>query len=247
MKTDEPLVVDSRFAGPPGTGNGGYVSGLVARRLGRETAAVTVTLRRPPPLQVPMTVTVTDAGVAVSYDNELVAEAEPAELADDPVDAATFEEAQRFGDRYPGLVSHPFPGCFVCGVDRQPGDGLLLRPGPVEGRPGTTAAAFVPDQSVAGRNGRQVRRAVVWAALDCPGGWTVDMTGRPLVLGRITAQVDDRPYVGDRCVVMGQLLGRDGRKAFTATTLYDGDGRVLGRARATWFEVDPQAAGRRAS
>ncbi len=62
-----------------------------------------------------------------------------------------------------------------------------------------------------------------------------------MVLGRMTARVDALPHVDDTCVVMGQLLGRDGRKAFTATTLYDGDGRVLARAKAVWIEVDPAA------
>ncbi len=39
---------------------------------------------------------------------------------------------------------------------------------------------------------------------------------------------------------MGQLLGREGRKAFTATTVYGSDGVVLGAARSTWFTVDPR-------
>ena len=81
---------------------------------------------------------------------------------------------------------------------------------------------------------------MVWAALDCPGGWTLDIVGRPAVLGRITAQVDALPRVGEPCVVMGRLLRRSGRKGFSATTVYDGDGRVLGRAESVWIEIDPQ-------
>ena len=40
-------------------------------------------------------------------------------------------------------------------------------------------------------------------------------------------------------MALGRYLGEDGRKTFTASTLYDADGRVLARARHTWITVDP--------
>jgi hypothetical protein len=84
----------------------------------------------------------------------------------------------------------------------------------------------------------------VWAALDCPGGWSADLVGRPMVLGRMTAAVDVRPAPGEPCVVVGRWLGEDGRKTFTASSAYDGEGRVLGRAQATWIAVDPSRLSR---
>jgi hypothetical protein len=39
-------------------------------------------------------------------------------------------------------------------------------------------------------------------------------------------------------VLVGALLGDEGRKSFTATTLY-ADGRPIARARHTWIAVDP--------
>jgi acyl-CoA thioesterase FadM len=59
------------------------------------------------------------------------------------------------------------------------------------------------------------------------------------VLGQLTACIDARPPAGEACVVMGRLLAEDGRKTTTATTLYDADGRVLGRAQQVWIMVDP--------
>ena len=53
-----------------------------------------------------------------------------------------------------------------------------------------------------------------------------------MVLGRMTARVDALPVVGEEHVVVGQARGHDGRKTFTASTLYDADGRVVGRRRA---------------
>ena len=67
--------------------------------------------------------------------------------------------------------------------------------------------------------------AVTWASLDCVGGWSEDLAGRPCVLGRMTARLDALPVVGEPHVVVGRHLGRDGRKSFTASTLYDADGR----------------------
>ena len=53
----------------------------------------------------------------------------------------------------------------------------------------------------------------------------------------MTAQVDATPRAGELCVVVGQHLADDGRKTYTASTAYDSDGRVLGRAEATWIAV----------
>jgi hypothetical protein len=77
----------------------------------------------------------------------------------------------------------------------------------------------------------------VWAALDCPGGWSAPIEGRPMVLGRMTGEVSTLPTAGEECVVMGLLLGSEGRKVWTATTAYGADGRELGRAHATWITL----------
>ena len=43
----EYLEISERFCGPPNSGNGGYVCGLLAKHL---TGTVTVRLKAPPPL-----------------------------------------------------------------------------------------------------------------------------------------------------------------------------------------------------
>lgn len=237
-------MIARRFCGPPSSANGGYLSGRLASLIPAPDdpdGAVTITLRTPPPLDVPMDVRQDGGGLRLLAGDTLVAEATYEPIDADCVDPVSYEEAVHAADLYPGRLDHPFPSCFVCGIARSPGDGLCLAPGPVA--PGRTAAAWVPDASLLDRTGQigQIGEAHVWAALDCPGGWTVDLRGRPMVLGRMTAKVDALPQVGDSCVVMGQLIDHVGRKARTVTTLYDGDGRVLARARATWIEVDPSA------
>jgi hypothetical protein len=77
----------------------------------------------------------------------------------------------------------------------------------------------------------------VWAALDCPGGWTALSEGRVYLLGRIAARVDRLPEPGASCVVVARPGARSGRKALVDTTAYAPDGQLIGTARATWIAL----------
>jgi hypothetical protein len=69
----DPLVIPSRFCGPPDSGNGGYVCGRIAAYF---DGPVTVTLRRPPPLVTPMTVERDGEGsVRIHHGGTVIAEA----------------------------------------------------------------------------------------------------------------------------------------------------------------------------
>ena len=225
------LIVPARFNGPVRSGNGGFVAGSLAERVSTATT-VEVTLRRPPPLEIPMTLSA-DAGVTtLGVGDEVVATARTVDIDLDAVDEVPPDVAASAMLGYPGLVRHPFPTCFACGPDRAEGDGLRIFPGPVGGDRGHVASLWVPAET---------GPAITWAALDCVGGWSEDLEGRPCVLGRITARVDVPPVVGEPHVVVGRHLGTDGRKSFTASTLHDADGRVVAAARHTWIQVDPAA------
>ena len=228
------MIIGSRFNGPPGTGNGGYSSGTFVVESGLAGAgalgaAVEVTLRKPPPLEVPLTISdgaeavqVTDPGGA------LIAELREAVLdADEVVEPVSFDEAVEVSKGYPGFTMHPFPTCFVCGPQRGEGDGLRLFPGRLGA--GRTATPFLVTDELSPQ--------LMWASLDCPGGWAVPLEGRPYVLGRLATRLSAVPEAGERCVVMGAMTGEDGRKAFTLTTMYGGDGRLLAAARATWVAL----------
>ncbi|ROO50682.1 hypothetical protein EDC02_5533 [Micromonospora sp. Llam0] len=232
------MLISARFNGPTGSANGGYAAGRFAQALLRAEPAtvvpgrpVRVTLRRPPPLDTELRVARTaDDALSVEAGGDpvtLIAEAEAVAGTVDgptvpPVDLATAEAASA---RYPGHAAHPFPDCYVCGP-RHP-DGLRVFPGPVGD--GRTAAPFVvPDDRTV---------PTVWAALDCPGGWTVLAPGRPYLLGRMTATVAALPAPGQRCVVVGDLLETSGRKAEVRTTLYDAAGQPLAAAQATWIAI----------
>jgi len=244
MTGEGELTVPRRFNGPPSSANGGYLAGRLAAYAGARAGsgtAVAVTLRRPPPLQTPLRV-VADGdrpgAVRLLRGDSVLAEAAPGALRQPAPAAVGWAAADAASLAYPGLTASPFPGCFTCGPDRAPGDGLRLFPGRLPERPDGTACPWEPAASVADPDGA-VLPEVVWAALDCPGGWTMDLGGRPAVLGRITAVVDRLPRTGERYVLVGQWLGVDGRKSFTATALYDAGGGLLARAEQVWIAVDP--------
>lgn len=215
------MIIESRFNGPSGSGNGGWSAGIFAGAYGGD-GPVEVTLRRPPPLDTPLTLV---DGEVRDPDGQLVAQVGPAEPVDavvPPVDPARAREAAA---AYPGLVDHPFPGCYVCGPERD--DGLRIFPGRLSD--GRTAAPF--------RAPAQVGAPTVWAALDCPGGWAVIGAGRPYVLGRIAAVVRGLPRPGEECVVTGAAVSVEGRRALVRSSLYGQGGDLLGVARATWIAV----------
>lgn len=216
------MRLPARFCGPPGSANGGIAAGRLAAYVGAR--AVEVTLRSPPPLDVDLRVDAS-RGSARLYDGDLlVAEAVPSEIDLVPPPSVGVEEAA--GSVFAGNVAHPFPGCFVCGTDRLPPDGMGLRPGPVGG--GRVATVWTPDDE---------DPVLLWAALDCPGAWSAEVPGRPMLLGRMALESLGRAIPGEPHVVIGWTTGADGRKTFTGTALYDAAGVVLAVARSTWLTL----------
>lgn len=234
------LTIPPRFCGPPGSGNGGYACGRIAACV---DGPVTVTLRRPPPLNTPLTVERDGDGSArIHHGSTLIAEAAPqasppALAIPGPVSVA---EARRAAGRARYFQEPVFPGCFVCGPSRQPGDGLRIFPGPVGGR-ALWAAPWTPDPSVADASG-QVRPEIVWAALDCPSGIAAGEAAgldqdAAILLGRMTVRVAAPPPLGAECRVIAWPAGRDGRKLAAGSALLGPDGEVLAAASAVWLAV----------
>ncbi|WP_374457427.1 hypothetical protein [Nocardioides sp.] len=255
------LIVPRRFCGPPDSGNGGWTAGALAALDDADSPdnrcdswpTIEVSLRQPPPLDTVMQVAGEDGLLTASLDGEAVASARRAdhELREvEPVDPATAAAAE---SSYPGHNFHPFPTCFACGTGREEGDGLRIFPGKVGDGPDgdLVAAAWTPHPSLHEDwhtyvdEHTRASLASTWAALDCIGGWAGDLTERLMVLGRMTARVDDLPVIGEQHVVVGEGRGQDGRKTFTASTLYDADGRVVATAEHVWIAVDPSLFGGR--
>jgi hypothetical protein len=230
----ESFVVPARFCGPPMSGNGGWTSGHLAQLVdgALDGGAVTVRLRTPPPLDTEMAVSRGDDGTVEVWDGQiLVAQAFAAEPLDSTEVPApvTHEQALEAGPTYEGLRSHPFPTCFVCGTGRDPDDALCLHTGLLAEDTTLRAAAWTPRESTP---------ELVWAALDCPGGWACGIAEREIVLATMTASIRDLPIAGDPHVVLAWPRGQDVRKFYSGTCLYAADGRLLAQADAVWISVN---------
>lgn len=236
MDAERPSIrVASRFCGPPGSANGGYVSGLVAGAIG---SLVTVRLLRPPPLETDLALVDEGAGCfSVLHGAERVMEARPGELGLTAPPPPSYVEALDASLHAPGLSDHPCPGCFVCGTARARGDGLRLFAAPVPGRE-IAAAAWLPDGSLSGTDGK-IAPEFIAAALDCPGFHAL-RTGRRLwLLGEYTCHIDRLVHVGEACVISAWRIQLRGRVATVGTALFDEEGGLCALARGTWIEPRP--------
>jgi hypothetical protein len=231
------IVIERRFHGPPDSGNGGYTCGVLASFVNEPAQ---VTLRRPPPLDRPLSVVRRGRRAELFDGNQLVAEAERTEL--EPLDLPhppNFADTARAAAAYPGFDEHAFPTCFVCGPERAEGDGLRIFAGPVEDGSPLVAAPWTPAANLGGLDGR-LRREFVWASLDCPGAIAVGYPYRgEILLGRLAVQIESIPPVEERCIVLAWPLGEDGRKLYAGTALFGDGGDVLAWARATWILPRP--------
>ena len=248
------VVIGRRFCGPPNSGNGGYVCGLLARRLGpsaeiarAKITSAEITLLRPPPLDTQLSVVAGGSGVELRRGETVLATGRAIETVGIPASAvpvASYDEAVRAAGRTPyDEDTHALPGCFVCGPARAEGDGLRIFAGPLssvgDDWPDAFAAPWIPDASLLGEDGR-VAEEFVWAALDCPGGYAVIplVGGVPVLLGRLAATVRACPKPGERCVLTAWPIGRDGRKLHAGSALLAESGEVIALARATWIAVE---------
>ncbi len=227
------ITIPSRFCGPPDSGNGGSVCGRLAVFI---DGPAVVRLQVPPPLDTEMAVRPADGGVDMLHGESVIATARPTQVDLAVPSAPGYADAVAAARSYIGFRTHAFPSCFVCGPHRAEGDGLRIFPGPLPGRK-LVASPWTPDPSLAA-SGATVRPEFQWAALDCPGAFSFSVPdGTPLLLGEMAAEIRGDISVGERCVVIGWELARDGRRHYTGTALFSESGECRGLARATWFEM----------
>ena len=229
------ITIDSRFNGPPTTGNGGYVCGLLANYIGSQAE---VTLIKPPPLDRQLGISVASNDSVQLMDGEsIIAVGEATYLQMNTPGPPTYEEVLAAESRYIGFASHAYPTCFVCGPDREEGDGLRIFAGRIDGTD-FYAAHWTPLPSLSSDDGL-IASEYLWAALDCPGYFAAAASEEAVaVLGRFAVNIIVRPRPGERCIVLGWKLGREGRKRYAGTALFAQDGTLFGNGKATWYDLD---------
>jgi len=239
------LQIDPRHNGPRTSGNGGWVAGALALRLG--APVVSVALRAPVPLGRPLPLhRRADGSLALHDGDTVVADAAAATLdlalpplpADDVAEAAGMAARLRHQQRGPG---DPYAHCFVCGFARPDGLGVIVGPVGDMGDDGVDsglmATTWVPPAALAGPDG-MVSVEATWAALDCPAGmaWSHRLGRSATIMTvRMTAAVDRPLAPGARYRVLAWPLQRDGRKLHAGTAIVDADGAVRARSQQLWL------------
>ncbi len=230
----EYLEIPERFCGPPNSGNGGYVCGLLAKYL---PGTVSVRLKAPPPLKTALRREWTNDSARLFHESALIGEAKSSELRLETPNFPTLAQAELAAADFPGFKSHLFPRCFVCGHHREPGDGLRIFAGPLAGQP-LHAAPWVPHSSLADSRGN-IASEFIWAALDCPSGFAVLPVpeGLAIVLGELCASVENTLAVGQPTVVTSWAVAHEGRRRTAGSAIHTTDGKLVALARAVWIEV----------
>src|ERR1700744_2636253 len=120
------VVITRQFAGPPTSGNGGYVGGVLARGI---EGPATIVLRSIIPLDTPLDLSEAGGRWVLSGEGGVLIGESAAGNADDlpePLPAPSLEAARAAGERYLGLKETLHPICVCCATAREEGDGLRV-------------------------------------------------------------------------------------------------------------------------
>jgi hypothetical protein len=233
------IVIEKKFCGPPSSGNGGYVAGVLAKTFGGHVSAA---LRAPVPLGKPMSFSA-QGGVATLKDGDtLIGDVAPAarDHLPAPPAAPTLEQARAAAARCGGSF-HPI--CLTCASKLSASEGLRVFVSQCAGAPrGQVAGLWNTHPAFAAPDGL-IAEEFVWAALDCPGFYAwVEMDGRhSALLGTMQAEVLERPRVNGDYIVSAWPLEKSGRKAISGVALHDREGRLMARGRQIWIRMDGRA------
>ncbi len=247
---NESIIVPARFRGPPESGNGGYVAGLLAERFSEprspsEDSAIEVTLRAPTPLDQAMTLLQpNEDSLQLILGETLIAEARRTTLAQTIPTPPGFSAALAAQEDSPSFLEHAnpllptrrgfHPICFCCGADVDAEEGLHVYAAPVDGFDGV-AAAWQPSPVFADSDGL-LPTHILWAALDCPGQVAYLASGiRTGLLGRMTGRILKAVPVEQELTVIGWCIEVERVKHFAGTALFDATGDLCGYSRQVWI------------
>lgn len=222
MTGSDRVLFDRFFCGPPSSANGGYAAGVTAALLGLPAR---VSLPKPPPVERLLTTERGESQVKVFDGDQLVLAAKPRRGQLDVRVPQIDIDAARTATAIPEMVAnHRAPTCVVCGPGRA--DGFRIFPGSLgQGLVATSWRVPALDR----HKDDEVASPIVWAALDCPGGWCFDGTHTQFVPVLVSQSVDIfKPIrVGVEVIIVAWATGRAERMLRASTAMLDLDGEPL--------------------
>ena len=241
------IFINKRFNGPPNSGNGGYVAGLIAKEIGK---CCEVKLVAPPPLEKKLLLKKSNENYELYDDETLVCIANTTTVDNDPCEFVSFSDAL-LGSKN-GLSKfepiHALPDCFVCGPNRKEGDGLRLFTGPqdLDSNPSEddlVSTTWVPDKGLSS-DGKNINSEYLWSAMDCPSGWSAhfgrhrnELEGQLVVLGKLAVEIIRVPRVEEKCIITAKYSDKSGRKILTNISMYSAEQELLANGNATWILI----------
>ncbi|MDV6235567.1 hypothetical protein CH379_008010 [Leptospira ellisii] len=223
----ETITISSKFCGPPLSGNGGFSAGSAAKKL--NSLSSTVKIKAPIPLNVELGLSFDPDAYSALVDissGSVAVEAEPApdfrlDLPQ-PVSQDAIAEASK---NYLGFVEHPFPSCFVCGPERKERDGMRIFSGKIPDQPGFKhlhAANWEPWKELGDDSGL-IRKEVIWAALDCPGGFAVSVEDpQMIVLAKLSGRILVPIRAEESYRILSWEINRNRRVRTAGTAIFKG-------------------------
>ncbi|PJZ27642.1 hypothetical protein [Leptospira kmetyi] len=240
----ESIEINEKYCGPPNSGNGGYVAGITANPI--EHKAAVIKIRAPAPLGETLYYS-GDSGkngirLLSKESNLVIAEAkEDSEFYRDvpELNSSSLEGIQHPEKEYLGFKQHPFPTCFVCGPNRNHEDGMRIFPAKISDQVGFThlhGAFWNPWKDLSGTDGN-VRNEIVWAALDCPGGFAVSYVEPTLiVLAKLRGRLLEPIFPEVPYAILSWEIGRNRRQRIAGTAIYRiEDRKCVAYSEALWM------------
>ncbi|MFC4126966.1 PaaI family thioesterase [Nocardia rhizosphaerae] len=243
MIQTETVTIPGQVHGYPQVAFGGYVAGLLARRVG--TGTTRVDFRRAVPVGTTLLLPAAEPGHAVLTDRDgtLLVQAGPGVLDLSAPPAPSWSAAQRATAAAIASPKRQVTDCFGCGVECADGHGLRLFTWPVPDRP-IVAGAWIPDSGLADAQG-ELPPEIIWSALDCPGGfaaWVFQDMALGAVTAALTARVRRPVFAGERYLVHGWAIRSAGRKHTVGVAVSTPGGELCALAEALWVAPRDAAA-----
>ena len=178
-----------------------------------------------------------DGSITLDAGGTIVASAAPAAAPGPAPEPVEVDRARATVVPDGWMADHPFPGCFVCGPGRTPGDGLCVHVGPLDDGTTRWATVWEPNVDLVDADGMASTR-LMWSLLDCPSGIAAAAPGEIVVLGTITALVNRPMPLDDELLIVADGGVPEGRKRPGRSVVYGLDGTEYARADAMWLTVE---------
>lgn len=230
------ITIPRQFNGPPASGHGGYVAGVFSRFF---DAPHTVRISAPIPLETPLAVSGDGDRLEARNGDTLILSARRNQVTLTPPPPPSLDAARKAAANPTSFGAGGPSTCFVCGRNRKPGEGLHIHCGRIDET--HAASVWTPHRNFCDADGN-VRPEYVWAALDCPGGFSLPLSETTYLLGEMTVRFHRPVPCGGEIIVHAWRAWSDGRKHFAGTALHATDGTLLAQADTLWIELTPEQA-----